>query len=227
MSVWSTPSRRKRDRDRPLAVVSQEAADPSRRAGDRNRFAVERDDLVAGHDPGRRGRRALYNRDDRRPDPGQVQRLGGKRPVLAGQALRRDRQQADLRRDPVLAVGAIGGADAEGDRVEPVQLRVIIPQLRDFLPAPLGGDVVGRERGNVRAGPGTGRAQPHARNQNQPATPTHRNPPERQDCASDTTGSSLSCRRYDNAGRAAIKGGRAGPPRPSATCNRDFGGSTP
>ena len=163
--------------ERRRAVGGEPLVHPARGAGDRNEFAVQRRDLVAGDDAGLRGGRFRDHRDYRRPRPGQAQCLARIGAVAARQALRCRGMKADLRRLPAVAVGAVGGADAEGDAVDAMQLGVIGADVRQLLPALLGVDFVRRQLRQLRHRHGALRAHERARHQQGAPAPTQRTRP--------------------------------------------------
>jgi len=138
------------DAHRLCAVGLQPAPHPARRAGERDQFAVERDDLVMIADARLRRRRAVGHRDDRRAHPGEIERLGGERLKAARQAARRHRGEADLRRDSVLAEAAVGDPQPERDVFDAVDGGVVATHLRDLLAALLGRDRLCIKLGQAR-----------------------------------------------------------------------------
>lgn len=113
----------------PFPIAAHKITDPPRGAIARERFIIERQKMVAWLDAGGSGGRGLRDREYCRLCPTDREGVVRVRAVLARQARDGARVQPDLGRCPVLAILAVGNADAEGDVVEPTELGKIVADL--------------------------------------------------------------------------------------------------
>ena len=117
----------------------------------------------------------------------------GEGTIFARQARHRACIETDLCRGPVFAVVAIGYTQPERDTVKPVELREVIADMINLLPAALDLDVLGWQWRQFRDR-AAGRAKQTSCNQ-KTQTRTHDVTPERgKPCTMREFDSSISCR---------------------------------